>query len=54
MNLHNAASPSSSLLFDEFVYQVKLFVFYNVQTTHLTFVGKIQDNTLNTHGIAWF
>ena len=24
-------------------YQVKLSIFYNVQTTHLTFVGKIRD-----------
>ena len=33
-------------------YQVKLVMFYSVQTTHLTYVGKIQDIQINIYNIA--
>ena len=37
LDLHNAISFIVVIIF----YQVKLSMFYNVQTTNLTFVGKI-------------
>ena len=40
LDLHKATSMDS---IDVMFYQVKLLMFYNVQTTNLTFVGKIWD-----------
>ena len=34
------------------LYQVKMWMFYNVQTTNLTFVGKKSRYTINTYSIA--